>query len=179
MLMAAMLAMVLAAAAPAIGQGDIGDVNQGDDQFNVGDETVYSAVCQNIIGSFQANAGQGAFGGAFAQGGENAVAAVEIAQEQNVSVSQVNRCLNASAAAATAAPAAHVAAASPTATATATAAAAAQYQYATGTATASPTATASATALPPTCGLGLSGTLALGAGALLVAGGLIARRIVR
>src|ERR671915_2254627 len=52
-----MLAMVLAAVAPAFGQGD---VNQGDDQFNVGDETVYSAVCQNIIGSFQAGAGGGA-----------------------------------------------------------------------------------------------------------------------
>jgi F0F1-type ATP synthase membrane subunit c/vacuolar-type H+-ATPase subunit K len=31
MLVAAMLAMALAAAAPAFGQGDIGDINEGDD----------------------------------------------------------------------------------------------------------------------------------------------------
>jgi hypothetical protein len=170
MLLAAMLAMVLAAAAPALGQGDVGDVNLGDDQFNVGDETVYTAVCQNIIGSFQASAGQGATAVAFAEGGDNAVAASEIAQEQNVSVDQVNECLNA-----------FFATASPTATATATATAAAHVQYhaATGTATASPTATATATALPPTGGMVPSSALALGAGALLVAGGLLARRIVR
>src|SRR3712207_4971207 len=57
------LALVLVVAAPVLAQGDIGDVNQGDDQFNVGDETVYSAVCQNIIGSFQAGAGAGGGGG--------------------------------------------------------------------------------------------------------------------
>ena len=59
-----------------------------------------------------------------------------------------------------------------TATATAAAAAAAQYQYA----AASPTATA--TALPVTGGSPTS-LIALGAGALLVAGGLVARRIIR
>jgi hypothetical protein len=160
-----MLAMVLAAAAPALGQGDVGDVNLGDDQFNVGDETVYTAVCQNIIGSFQADAGQGAVAVADATAGDNAVAAAEIAQEQNVSVSQVNECLNA-----------FFATASPTATA---AAAHVQYAAATGTATASPTATATATALPPTGGMVPSSALALGAGALLVGGGLLARRIVR
>jgi hypothetical protein len=165
MLLAAMLAMVLAAAAPALGQGDVGDVNLGDDQFNVGDETVYTAVCQNIIGSFQADAGQGAVAVADATAGDNAVAAAEIAQEQNVSVSQVNECLNA-----------FFATASPTATA---AAAHVQYAAATGTATASPTATATATALPPTGGMVPSSALALGAGALLVGGGLLARRIVR
>src|ERR687894_1146321 len=150
MLVAAMLAMVLAAAAPALAQGDVGDVNQGDDQFNVGDETVYTAVCQNIIGSFQASAGQGAAAVAGATAGDNAVAAAEIAQEQNVSVSQVTECLNA-----------FFATASPTATATA--AAHVQYAAATGTATASPTATATATALPPTGGPVPSSALALGA----------------
>jgi hypothetical protein len=165
MLLAAMLAMVLAAAAPALGQGDVGDVNQGDDQFNVGDETVYTAVCQNIIGSFQATAGQDAVAVGAATAGENAVAAAEIAQEQNVSVSQVNECLNA-----------FFATASPTATA---AAAHVQYAAATGTATASPTATATATALPPTGGMVPSSALALGAAVLLVGGGLLARRIVR
>jgi hypothetical protein len=158
--------MVLAAAAPALAQGDVGDVNLGDDQFNVGDETVYTAVCQNIIGSFQATAGQDAVAVADATAGDNAVAAAEIAQEQNVSVSQVNECLNA-----------FFATASPTATATA--AAHVQYAAATGTATASPTATATATALPPTGGMVPSSALALGAAVLLVGGGLLARRIVR
>jgi LPXTG-motif cell wall-anchored protein len=163
MLLAAMLAMVLAAAAPALAQGDVGDVNEGDDQFNVGDETVYTAVCQNIIGSFQASAGQGATAVAFAEGGDNAAAAAEIAQAQDVSVAQVNECLNAF----------H-------ASASATAAAAVQYHAATGTASASASAaSASATALPATGGMVPSSVLALGAGALLVGGGLLARRIVR
>jgi LPXTG-motif cell wall-anchored protein len=158
MLVAAMLAMVLAAAAPALAQGDVGDVNQGDDQFNVGDETVYTAVCQNIIGSFQASAGQGAAAVAGATAGDNAAAAAEIAQAQDVSVEQVNECLNAF-----------------FASASATAAADVQYHAATGSATAS----ATATALPATGGMVPSSVLALGAGALLVGGGLLARRIVR
>ena len=57
-----------------------------------------------------------------------------------------------------------------TATPTATAAAAAQYQY---------KATGSATALPATGGASVPSAIALGAGALLVAGGLLARRIIR
>jgi LPXTG-motif cell wall-anchored protein len=158
MLLAAMLAMVLAAAAPALAQGDVGDVNQGDDQFNVGDETVYTAVCQNIIGSFQASAGQGAAAVAGASAGDNAVAAAEIAQAQDVSVSQVNECLNAFFASASATTAAHV-----------------QYGGGGGGGGGS----ASATALPATGGMVPSSALALGAGALLVGGGLLARRIVR
>ena len=62
MLLAAMLAMVLAAAAPALGQqigGDQGPV-AGDDAVQAGDNVQYAAVCQNIIGSFQASAAQGA-----------------------------------------------------------------------------------------------------------------------
>src|SRR5918997_11139 len=172
MLLAAMLAMALAAVAPAFGQGDVGDVNEGDDQFNVGDETVYSAVCQNIIGSFQAEAAAGAGGAArqgglgftFAVGGDNAAAAAEIAQEQNVSVGQVNECLNAFHASASATTAAHV-------------------QYGGGGGggggSASASATSSATAPPATGGPVPSSALALGAGALVVGGGLLARRIVR
>ncbi len=186
MLLAAMLAMVLAAAAPALGQGD---VNFGDDQFNVGDETTYSAVCQNIIGSFDADAGQYASADVDAVAGDNAVAVSEIAQEQNVSVEQVNQCLNQffakkgmkkfhsvsatpTAKTVSATPTAKTVSATSTATATPTA-------TATSTATATATATASATALPATGGLGPSSALALGAGALLVASGLVARRIVR
>jgi hypothetical protein len=154
MLLAAMLAMVVAAAAPALAQqigGDQGPVG-GDDAVQAGDNVQYAAVCQNIIGALEAQTGQDAasFSAAFAD--ENAAAVSEVAQDQNVSVSQVNECLNA--------------------TVTATAAAAAQ--YATGTATAA--AAAAGGALPPTGGASL---IALGAGALLVGGGLLARRIVR
>ncbi len=171
MLLAAMVAMVLAAAAPVLAQNaNTGDV-AGGDQVNQGDETVFNAVCQNIIGSFEATTGQ--YGGDVdidAVGGDDAAVVAEVAQEQNVSVAQVNECLNNFAATAHAKKTV-----SATATATATAAAAAQYQYA------SPTATATATALPPTGGPvpSSSGALALGAGALLVAGGLLARRLVR
>jgi hypothetical protein len=153
MLLAAMLAMVLAAAAPALGQqigGDQGPVG-GEDAVQAGDNVQYAAVCQNILGTLEAEANQAGFSDAAAFAEENAAAVSEVAQDQNVSVSQVNECLNA--------------------TATATAAAAAQ--YATGTATA---AAAAGGALPPTGGASL---IALGAGALLVAGGLLARKIVR
>jgi hypothetical protein len=164
MLLAAMLAMVVAAAAPALAQqigGDQGPV-AGDDAVQAGDNVQYAAVCQNIIGAFEAEAAQGAEAGAAAfSEDENAAAVSEIAQDQNVSVEQVNECLNAFFA-------------SPTATATAV-----QYAAATGTATATATATASPTALPPTGGPVPSSALALGAGALLVGGGLLARRIVR
>jgi LPXTG-motif cell wall-anchored protein len=50
---------------------------------------------------------------------------------------------------------------------------------ATATATASAAASASASALPSTGGVSVPGAIALGAGVLLVAGGLLARRIVR
>src|ERR671917_44290 len=111
MLLAAMLAMVLAAAAPALGQqigGDQGPVG-GDDAVQAGDNVQYAAVCQSIIGSLEAEAGQAGFSDADAFAEENAAAVSEVAQSQGVSVSQVNECLNA------------------TATVTATAAAGAQY----------------------------------------------------
>jgi hypothetical protein len=171
MLLAAMVAMVLAAAAPALAQSvDTGDT-AGDDQVNQGDTAVFNAVCQNILGSFEATTGQ--YGGDVdidAVGGDDAAVIAEVAQEQNVSVEQVNECLNNFAA---------TAHAKKTVSATATATAAAEVQYASPTATA--TAAATATALPPTGGPvpSSSGALALGAGALLVAGGLLARRIVR
>jgi hypothetical protein len=75
--------------------------------------------------------------------------------------------------------------ASPTATATAaptaTAAASAQYATASPTATATASPTAAASVLPETGGGagGAAGLMAIGAGALLVGGGLLARRIIR
>ncbi len=94
MVVAAMLAMMLATADPALAQGHIGDINRGDDQFNVGDETVYSAGSQNIIGTFDVTATQNATATATATGGDNAVAAAEIDQSQDISVTQTNRSFN-------------------------------------------------------------------------------------
>jgi hypothetical protein len=94
MVVAAMLAMMLATAAPALAQGDVGDINRGDDQFNVGDETVFSAGSQNIIGSVDVTATQNATATATATGGDNAVASAEIDQSQDISVTQTNRSFN-------------------------------------------------------------------------------------
>jgi hypothetical protein len=94
MVLAAMLAMVLVAAAPAFALGDVGDVNAGDDQFNVGDETVFSAGSQNIIGSVDVTATQNATAVSVATGGDNAVASAEIDQSQDISVTQTNRSFN-------------------------------------------------------------------------------------
>ena len=141
MLLAAMLAMVLAAAAPAMAQGNV-----------LSENALGSQVGQGNVQCVQ-NASQDSAQVQYAGAGNN-VNVQAIAQECNISPAAVTTVLGA--------------------TATATAAAAAQYQYAT------PAATATATALPPTGGsVPFSGALALGAGALLVAGGLLARRIVR
>jgi hypothetical protein len=141
MLLAAMLAMVLAAAAPAIAQGNVLSENAVGTQVGQGNVQCVQNASQDNAQLQYAGAG-------------NNVNVQAIAQECNISPAAVTTVL---------AP-----------TATATAAAAAQYQYAT------PEATATATALPPTGGsVPFSGALALGAGALLVAGGLLARRIVR
>src|SRR3712207_4388538 len=62
MLSVAMLAMVLAAVAPALGQqigGDQGPVG-GDDAVQAGDNVQYAAVCQNILADFGGQGGQAA-----------------------------------------------------------------------------------------------------------------------
>jgi LPXTG-motif cell wall-anchored protein len=139
MLLAAMLAMVLAAAAPAFAQTAVaGSVQYVDcDQI------------QAAIGQYQ-DADADDFSA--------------VAQELGVSQNQVLACLDSIAAGrdvnigggGTA-----------TATATATASASAS------------AASASASALPATGGVSVPSAIALGAGVLLVAGGLLARRIVR
>jgi hypothetical protein len=133
MLLAAMLAMVLAAAVPALAQTTVTQVGSG----NVA--CVQTAV-QAQVGNVQVS-----------QYGDN-VNIQQIAQECNVNVAAAEEVV----ASATAAPAA------------------VQYQYeapAEAQYSASPAAE-----LPPTGG---SSLIALGAGVLLVAGGLLARRIVR
>jgi LPXTG-motif cell wall-anchored protein len=166
MLLAAMLAMVLAAAAPAFAQAVA---------IDEGDDVEYNAVCQNILGSV-GDIEQEQEGEAEAVATDDSAAAAEVAQEQGVTIEQVNECLN------------EVDLDGDgfvthvelekfvvVATASASASTAAEVQYKTASATASASASAAAE-LPETGGASL---LALGAGALLVAGGLVARRIVR
>jgi hypothetical protein len=135
MLLAAMLAMVLAAAVPALAQSVT--------QVGSGNQACVQTAIQAEVGKVQ-----------ISQYGDN-VNIQNIAQECNINVAQVEEA---------------VAAASPAA------APAVQYQYAAPQAQyAAPTASPAAE-LPPTGG---SSLIALGAGVLLVAGGLLARRIVR
>ena len=138
MLLAAMLAMVLAAAVPALAQSVT--------QVGSGNQACVQTAIQAEVGKVQ-----------ISQYGDN-VNIQNIAQVCNVGVPVVEEV---------------VAAASPAA-----APAAVQYQYAAPEAPpAAPAASpAPAAELPPTGG---SSLIALGAGVLLVAGGLLARRIVR
>jgi hypothetical protein len=134
MLLAAMLAMVLAAAVPALAQSVT--------QVGSGNQACVQTAVQAEVGKVQ-----------ISQYGDN-VNIQNIAQECNISVAQVEEAV-------------------------AAAPAAAQYPAAEQYPVASPTATPAASPaaeLPPTGG---SSLIALGAGVLLVAGGLLARRIVR
>jgi hypothetical protein len=135
MLLAAMLAMVLAAAVPALAQSVT--------QVGSGNQACVQTAIQAEVGKVQ-----------ISQYGDN-VNIQNIAQECNINVAQVEQAVSSASAAAPAA---------------------VQYQYeapaqAQYSAPASPAAE-----LPPTGG---SSLIALGAGVLLVAGGLLARRIVR
>jgi hypothetical protein len=144
MLLAAVMAMVLAAAAPAFAQATA-----------VGGSVQY-VDCDQI---------QAAATGQYNVANEQDLAAV--AQELGVDQNQVLACFRS------------IAAGEDVNINTASAGSASAAATATATATASASASASAAAggtLPSTGGASL---FALGAGALLVAGGLLARRIVR
>src|SRR5918997_24126 len=146
MLLAAMLAMVLAAAVPAFAQ-DVVAIDEGDD-------VEYNAVCQNILGSV-GDITNTQDGDADAIATDDSAAAAEVAQEQGVTIEQVNECLNEAdldgdGVVTVVELKKHVAVVVTSASASAV--------------------------LPETGGASL---FALGAGALLVAGGLVARRIVR
>ncbi len=147
MLLAAMLAMVLAAAAPAFAQTLA---------IDEGDDVEYNAVCQNILGAI-GDITQAQYGDADAIATDDSAAAAEVAQEQGVTIEQVNECLNL---------------ADLDADGVVTVVELEKGKVVVATVTAS----ASAKVLPETGGASL---LALGAGGLLVAGGLLARRIVR
>ena len=188
MLLAAMLAMVLLAAAPVFGQGI---VNQQSDQFGVVDDSVCSQVYNIAVQQYNAgdqtavadadafaDASAGPFGTAVAAAVADANAA-NIANVAGIDVNTVNVCLNNFTT---------VAADmqyKKTVTPKATVHAKKKVVWIKGkkhwvvhgkTVTATATATATTKTLPATGGASL---LALGAGALLVGGGLVARRIAR
>jgi len=140
MLLAAMLAMVLAAAAPAFAQSAVA----GSVQYVDCDEI------QAAVGQYQ-----------YATDADDFSA---IAQELGVSQNQVLACFQS------------VAAGRDINVNTASAASAAT---STATSTASAGASASASALPSTGGVSIPSAIALGAGVLLVAGGLLARKLLR
>ena len=148
MLLAAMLAMVLAAAAPAFAQTAVG-----------GDAAILQYSCDQIQAAvdtqYQAGEGAGAVAGA--------------AQSLGIDQQQVLACFGTAAALQDSQINVNVDGTAKAKKATATA-------TATATAGGGTAAAAAGGALPPTGGASL---LALGAGALLVAGGLLARRIVR
>jgi LPXTG-motif cell wall-anchored protein len=190
MLLAAVVAMVLAAAVPALAQTvtQIGDNNIA---------CVQNAVQNNIVGNDSpqgnGNAQANQYGDNIIVNNITNVSAQAISQECNITVAQVNTIAKkfvnvnkankvvvakatASASATASAPAkvqykapAAVQYKAPAAVQY-SAPAAVQYQYATASASAAPAE------LPSTGG---SSLIALGAGVLLVAGGLLARRIVR
>ena len=159
MLLAAMLAMVLAAAVPAFAQ----DATAVDDSVAQGGDVQY-VDCSQVAAALQ-----GQYGDAVAD--DEAVATV--ASEQGITINQANACLgeiedlNQGGDDAGDIVVGSVAAGDDASAAAGSASAAA------GSASAAASAPAE---LPETGGASL---LALGAGALLVAGGLVARRIVR
>jgi LPXTG-motif cell wall-anchored protein len=188
MLLAAVVAMVLAAAVPALAQ----TVTQGG-TGNINVACVQNAVQQNVV---ENNVAQGNGVAQANQYGDNVIInnseitnvnAQAIAQECNISVAQVNAVANKNLTVNKAGKVVVVKKHVATATASASApakvqykaaaptqyqyqAAAVQYQYASASAASAPAE------LPSTGG---SSLIALGAGVLLVAGGLLARRIVR
>ena len=141
MLLAAMLAMVLAAAAPAFAQSAVA----GSVQYVDCDEI------QAAVGQYQ-----------YATDADDFSA---IAQELGVSQNQVLACFQSVAAGRD--------------INVNTASAATSTSTSTSTSTASGGGGGSASALPSTGGVSVPSAIALGAGVLLVAGGLLARRIVR
>ncbi len=162
MLLAAMLAMVLAAAAPAFAQAVAGDV---DVQYVDCSQVQAALAAQGQYGDANASADSSA--GDFASAADaDAVAA--IAQELGITQEQVNACLGGI----------NVGDGGTTTVTVSASGSGSASASGSGSASASSSASASASAatLPDTGGASL---FALGAGALLVAGGLLARRIVR
>jgi len=178
MLLAAIMAMVLAAAAPAFAQASaVVEDDSGTGQYNTGQQNeqntvVQDSICVNVQ---QAAANQYSGGDQAAAAGtddvigdsNSAANAANIANALGITTGQVNACLNqVNASASGSASAASV----PVATTSASAPSGG------GGGGGGSASAAAGGELPSTGG---SSLFALGAGALLVAGGLLARRIVR
>ena len=146
MLLAAVLAMVLAAAVPALAQ-------------NTSSVACVQTAVNAEVGKQQIAVSQ--------YGDATNINIQAIAQQCNVAVEQVNTVVGNTPGVAAPAGAQYQAPA------------AVQYQYSSPSASGSPSASASASAAPALPPTGGSSLIALGAGVLLVAGGLLARRIVR
>ena len=156
MLLAALLAMVLAAAAPAFAQTAVG-----------GDTAVLQYSCDQIQAAVNTQY----------QNGEDTGAVAGAAESLSVTQQQVLACFGTAAAAQNSTINVNTAkAAKGTATATAGGGGGGGSAAAGGGGGGSSASAASGGSLPSTGGASL---IALGAGALLVAGGLLARRIVR
>ena len=173
MLLAAMLAMVLVAAAPAFAQVAID--NSTDTQYS--DSFNTTTFCNQVGGLVLANQGQ--YGDAGAAATDNSAAAADIAQQLGVSQDQVLNCFsnldtNGDGTITTVDTTGGGTSGGGTASAGGGSASASAGSAA--SASAGSAAAASGGTLPDTGGASL---IALGAGALLVAGGLLARRIVR
>ena len=82
--LAAMLALMLAVAAPAFAQ---------DVTVSTGDDVQYNAVCQNLVGPVGDVTGV-QLGAASATAADDSVAVSAVDQAQNVSFAQSNVCLN-------------------------------------------------------------------------------------
>ena len=186
MLLAALLAMVLAAAAPAFAQATVDlDDDAASSQYNTGQQNdqntvVQDSICTNVeqAAANQYNAGDQAAG---AEGGDvigdtNAAGgASNIANALGLTTAQVNACLNqvdVESASAEATPSASA----PVDHASVPAGGGGGGGGGSASAAGGSASAAAGGELPSTGG---SSLLALGAGALLVAGGLLARRIVR
>jgi hypothetical protein len=180
MLLAAVVAMVLAAAVPALAQ----TVTQGGNG-NINVACVQNAVQQNVV---ENNVAQGNGNAQANQYGDNVIInnaeitnvnAQAIAQECNITVEQVNTIVKKFLTVNEANKVVVVtatASASASASATASAAAPVQYQYASPSASATAAAPKEETELPDTGGTSL---LALGAMVLLLGGGLTALFAIR
>jgi hypothetical protein len=85
------------ASSPAFGQGADGDTGAtpvtGGKGSNPGDDVQYDAICQNILGSI-GDISQGQTGNANVASDRYSEAVAEVAQEQGVSLEQINACLN-------------------------------------------------------------------------------------
>ena len=92
-LMVAAVALMVAMFAPAAFAYHIDVVGDENVVRTEGDDVQYNAVCQNIVGSV-GDIDQAQYGNAEAEAEDDSNAVAVVAQEQDVTLYQANRCLN-------------------------------------------------------------------------------------